>query len=67
MTFAHVMGVPVEETALSLAPAGAAILTVAALVARAKLAEVAARVRGVSMGRAATRREPRRGAARGGR
>ncbi|MEO8687694.1 MAG: hypothetical protein ABI611_05690 [Solirubrobacteraceae bacterium] len=40
MTFAHVMGIPIEESALSLAPAGPAILTGAALVARAKLAEI---------------------------
>ncbi len=38
MSFAHVMGVPVEESALALAPAGAAILTGAAVMARAKLA-----------------------------
>jgi hypothetical protein len=27
MTFAHVMGMPLEESALALAPAGAAIVT----------------------------------------
>ena len=40
MIFAHVMGVPVEESALALAPAGAAILSGAALIARSKVAEV---------------------------
>jgi pimeloyl-ACP methyl ester carboxylesterase len=40
MIFAHVMGVPVEESALALAPAGAAILTGAAVVVRSKLAEI---------------------------
>jgi len=50
MMFAHVMGVPVEESALSLAPAGVAILTVATLAARARLAELAGWLR---------RRQPR--------
>jgi hypothetical protein len=36
MTFAHLMGIPVEESALSLAPAGAAI----ALFARFELARI---------------------------
>ena len=40
MTFAHVVGVPVEESALALAPAGAAILSAAALIARSKLAQI---------------------------
>ena len=40
MTFAHVMGMPVEESALTLAPAGAAILTGAAVIARSKLAGI---------------------------
>jgi hypothetical protein len=40
MTFAHVMGLPVEESALALAPVGAAILSGAALVARSKLADI---------------------------
>jgi hypothetical protein len=43
--FAHVMGVPVEESALALAPAGAAILSGAAVIARSKLAEIAGRHR----------------------
>ena len=34
MIFAHVIGIPVEESALALAPAGAAIVTGLAVVAR---------------------------------
>jgi hypothetical protein len=41
MTFGHVMGIPVEESALSLAPAGAAIVTGFAVIARSKLAGIA--------------------------
>jgi hypothetical protein len=40
MIFAHLMGVPVEESALALAPAGAAILSGAAVIARSKLAQI---------------------------
>jgi hypothetical protein len=40
MIFAHLMGVPVEESALALAPAGAAILAGAAVIARSKAAEL---------------------------
>jgi hypothetical protein len=40
MIFAHVIGIPIEESALALAPAGAAILSGAALIARSKLAEI---------------------------
>jgi hypothetical protein len=40
MIFAHFMGVPVEESALALAPAGAAILSGAAVIARSKLAAI---------------------------
>jgi hypothetical protein len=40
VTLAHVMGIPVEESALSLAPAGAAILTGAVVVARSTLARI---------------------------
>ena len=40
MIFAHVMGVPVEESALALAPAGAAIVSGAAAIARSKAAEI---------------------------
>ena len=38
MTFAHVMGMPVEESALALAPAGAAIVSGLAVVARSTVA-----------------------------
>ena len=38
---AHVAGIPVEETVLALAPAGAAMVCVVAMQCRAKLAEVA--------------------------
>jgi hypothetical protein len=41
MTLAHIMGVPVEEGALALAPAGAVML----LAARAGLARIADRLR----------------------
>jgi hypothetical protein len=41
MTFAHLMGTPVEESVLTLAPAGAAILTGVVVVARSKLAGIA--------------------------
>ena len=40
MTLAHVMGLPVEETALSLAPAGAAIVTGAVVLVRGRLAAI---------------------------
>ena len=40
MIFAHVTGVPVEESVLAFAPVGAAILSGAALIARSKLAEI---------------------------
>ena len=38
MTFAHIMGIPVEESVLALAPAGAAIVSVLAVVARSTVA-----------------------------
>ena len=40
MMFAHLMGIPVEESALSLAPAGAAIVSGVVLFARSKLAGI---------------------------
>jgi hypothetical protein len=40
MTFAHLVGVPIEESALALAPVGAAILSGAAVIARSKAAEI---------------------------
>jgi hypothetical protein len=45
MTFSHVMGLPFEESALALAPAGAAILSGAAVIARSKLAQIVGRLR----------------------
>ena len=38
MTFAHVMGIPVEESALALAPAAAAIVSGLAVLARSAVA-----------------------------
>ena len=40
MTFAHLVGIPVEESVLTLAPAGAAIVSGVALFARGKLAGI---------------------------
>ena len=40
MMFAHVMGIPVEESALALAPAGAAIATGLAVVARSAVGRI---------------------------
>jgi hypothetical protein len=34
---AHIMGIPVEETALDLAPAGAAMMSAVAIAGRARL------------------------------
>jgi hypothetical protein len=45
MIFAHLMGVPVEESALALAPAGAAIVTGIAVIARSRLAGIVGRLR----------------------
>jgi hypothetical protein len=45
MILAHVMGVPVEESTLALAPAAAAILSGAAVIARSKLADIIAWLR----------------------
>jgi hypothetical protein len=45
VTLAHVLGMPVEEGALALAPAGAAIVTGVVVVARSKLAGIAAWLR----------------------
>jgi hypothetical protein len=40
MILAHIMGIPVEESALQLAPAGAAVVTVVAIAGRAGLDRV---------------------------
>jgi hypothetical protein len=45
VTLAHLIGMPVEESALSLAPAGAAIVSGVALFARSKLVGIARRLR----------------------
>ncbi len=45
MTFAHVTGIPIEETALSLAPVGAALLTGTAVVAQTTMARMVAWLR----------------------
>jgi hypothetical protein len=45
MIVAHVMGVPIEESALALAPAGAVILSGAAAIARSKAAEIGGWIR----------------------
>jgi hypothetical protein len=42
---AHVMGLPVEESVLQLAPAGAATATLLAMAGRAELARLLARLR----------------------
>jgi hypothetical protein len=63
MTVAHVLGLPIEETALSLAPAGAAIVTGALVVARVRLAGILARLgrrRRITRRPPAPRRTPRR-------
>jgi hypothetical protein len=40
MTLAHIIGLPIEESALALAPAGAAIVTGVAVFARCRLAAI---------------------------
>jgi hypothetical protein len=45
MTFAHMMGLPIEESALALAPAGAAIVTGVVVVTRSQLAAIVGRLR----------------------
>ena len=42
---AHIMGIPVEESALQLAPAGAAIMTAIAIAGRAGLRGLRRRLR----------------------
>ena len=46
MTFAHVMGMPVEESALALAPAAAAIATGLAVLARSAVGGIVGWLRG---------------------
>jgi hypothetical protein len=45
VTLAHIMGIPVEESVLQLAPAGAAILAAAAIAARTTLGRLQSRLR----------------------
>ena len=40
MMLAHIMGIPVEESVLQLAPAGAAMVTAVAIAARASLRQL---------------------------
>jgi len=42
---AHVMGIPVEESVLQLAPAGAAVVTAVAIAGRASLGRLRRRLR----------------------
>jgi hypothetical protein len=42
---AHIMGIPVEETALDLAPAGAAMMSAVAIAGRARLGRLLNRLR----------------------
>ena len=46
MIVAHIMGLPIEESVLQLAPAGAATLTAVAIAARATLARLRHRSKG---------------------
>jgi uncharacterized membrane protein AbrB (regulator of aidB expression) len=45
MILAHVMGMPVEETVLQLAPAGAATVALVAMAGRTQLTRLLARTR----------------------
>ena len=45
MIVAHIMGIPIEESVLQLAPAGAATVTAVAIAARATLARLSRRLR----------------------
>jgi hypothetical protein len=58
MICAHIMGVPIEESALALAPAGAALVSGAAVIARSKAAHIGG---WLSRRRAAHTGEPREG------
>ena len=50
MIVAHVMGIPIEESILQLAPAGAAMLTAVAIAIRASLGRLRRRFRHRSPG-----------------
>ena len=45
MILAHIAGIPVEESVLQLAPAGAAMATVVAIVGRSSLSRLRRRLR----------------------
>jgi len=45
MILAHIMGLPVEESVLQLAPAGAAMVTVVAIAGRTRLERLRRRLR----------------------
>jgi hypothetical protein len=45
MILGHIFGIPVEETAVQLAPAGAATVTVLAIASRTKLSRLRRRFR----------------------
>ncbi len=45
MIVAHIMGIPVEESVLQLAPAGAATVTVIAIAGRMTLGRLLTRIR----------------------
>jgi hypothetical protein len=45
MTLAHIIGIPVEESVLQLAPAGAATVTALAIASRTRLSRLLTRIR----------------------
>jgi hypothetical protein len=45
MTFAHIMGIPVEESILPLVPVGTAIITAVAIASRTRLRRLSASLR----------------------
>jgi RNA polymerase sigma-70 factor (ECF subfamily) len=53
MILAHIMGIPVEESVLQLAPAGAAMVTAVAIAGRARLGRLRRRLDRVEDARAA--------------
>jgi hypothetical protein len=51
MTLAHIIGIPIEETVLQLAPAGAAMMTATAIAGRRGLDRLRRRIRQRSPGK----------------
>jgi hypothetical protein len=45
MTLAHIIGIPIEESILQLAPAGAATVTAVAIAGRTRLSRLLTRIR----------------------